>query len=125
MSRLGAERDKTRRLVARLAPASLLSDTKWRKAFGVLKQPKLGLDIVGIKFLDVDDEKVVTLKGVGLHPPRAFIDSFEFGPFELIAIEWLRIPREQSPPVIEELAKLGHFTLDETDDGVRIIGHRL
>jgi hypothetical protein len=125
VSSLAAQRDKTRRLVKRMAPASFLSDTKWRKAFGVLKQPELGLDTVGIKFLDVDDEKILTLKGVGLDPPRAFIDSFEFGPFELIAIEWLRVPREHSPLVIRELAKLGHFALDETDDGVRIIGHRL
>jgi len=122
---LQAERERTRRLVKRTSPASLLSDTKWRKIFAALKAPELGLEAVRVKFLGVEGEHPLTLKGVGLHPPRPFIDSLQFGPFDLISIEWLWIPARHSVLALQMLAEIGQLTIDDVGDGTRIIGHRV
>ena len=79
------------------------------------------------------------MKMPALHPPWAFVDTIEFGPVELCAIEWLEIPavavypRSNKVPAARELQdveaaealinELGQYPLEKTETGLRIIGY--
>lgn len=52
--------------------------------------------------------------------PHAYIDTIEFGPVELRAIEWLELPFDVGPIV----NSLGHFPLELVPAGTRVIGYR-
>ncbi len=103
--------------------ASLMSDTKWRKVFAVLQRPEFGITQVWFKFVDAEEEKPARV-GVGLYPPHPFIDTLEFGPVELVAIEWVRIQNGQAKNAISALKEIGEFKFATRSDGVRIIGHQ-
>jgi hypothetical protein len=136
-----AEIERLGRLARREFPQALMSDSKWRKLFAAVDQAGLAPERVLVKFIDVDDIKSMRFPAASaLHPPRPYIDTFEFGPIELRSIEWLLIPRqadirgvdgvparmvEQDVDTIYELvASLGKFPLEQIEDGLKVIGHR-
>ncbi len=124
---------------------SALSDTKWRKIFTALDVPGLQLNLMKVKFLNSDAERVMHVpKTPWLQTPRAFIDSLEFGPFPLRDIEWIEFPETSQQPNpsptgtgrvpstsmrqdVEKaeaiLRTLGKFPMARTPDGLRIYGY--
>ena len=96
---LGKELDRVGRFVRRNFSSALMSDTKWRKMFVALDTANIGLEQVVVKFVEV--EKVHRLRiptKADLHPPWPWVDTLEFGPIELRAIEWLEFPRTAEWP---------------------------
>jgi hypothetical protein len=70
-----------------------MSDTKWRRLFAALGEADLNLRQMVVKFVGVRDARVMAFPSTtALHPPRPYIDTGEFGPIELRAIEWLEVP---------------------------------
>lgn len=73
-----------------------------------------------VKFIDVDEPRAMqfppNLEGV----PHAYMDTIEFGPVELRAIEWLTLPADVEPLV----RSIGQFPIEATPDGTRIVGYR-
>lgn len=75
-----------------------------------------------------------------LHAPHGSVDSFEFGPFPLITIEWIEVPAVAIFPRVDGVAAarqsqdidavdtalttLGRqLPIVRTPEGLRIIGH--
>lgn len=129
------------RLAKREFSVALMSDAKWRKVFkawaGVSATDKQMI----VKFLDFPEPRVMRLPGeAALSCPKPYIDSFEYGPWQLRAVEWLEIPAVASwprqdgvPPrqVAQDigalraaLASLGQLPLIETERGLRLEGYR-
>jgi hypothetical protein len=119
---------------------SLMSDTKWRKLFLALDKPELALAECIVKFVGVDGEKTMRVpKSAALHPPRPYVDTFEFGPVLLRSIEWIEFPRtlarrrcpgDAGLPVLQDieaahrvLDDLGRYPIEITGRGLRVIGH--
>jgi hypothetical protein len=125
VSDIGAEKERIQRLVKRTGPSSFLSDTKWRKALKALQQPDLRIEEGWIKFLGIEGEKPISIKSIYLDYPHAFIGSMEFGIFDLLSIEWLRIPSGHSDVAVRTLSSLGQFRFERTEEGLKIIGHRV
>lgn len=130
---------RDRRFARRRYSSALMSNSKWRAVFTALADVRPALRQMVVKFIDRDDIRTMDLPW--LHAPHAFVDSFEFGPFPLVAIEWIEIPAvavfrrsdgvpaERHPQDIDAV----HATLDalgkrlpivRTSDGLRIVGHR-
>ncbi|TCV68629.1 hypothetical protein EDE09_11162 [Neorhizobium sp. S3-V5DH] len=118
-----------------------MSDTKWRKVLKAWAKVSTAEIQMLVKFLDVPEVRVMRLPGQdALRCPTAYIDSCEYGPVELRAIEWLEIPAVASWPkpnklaarqVVQELdafrraiALLGQFPLIETELGIKVEGYR-
>ena len=137
---MSAERDRDRAYAHRTHAGSVMSDTKWRAAVFALLDPDLNLQQVIIKFIDSDREHRMKLPG--LHPPHGYFYSGEFGPYPIVAIEWLEVPHEaehptgrlHGPKVRYEtqdldgaramLRKTGkQYMIEDTPRGFRIIGH--
>jgi hypothetical protein len=78
-----------------------MSNPKWRNLLQAVKEADVDIRQIVIKFVGVDGEKFV--KGVFLYVPHAFVDTLEFGPIPLIAIEWLEFPRIAVFPRVEGL----------------------
>lgn len=138
--------NKQRRRIRRQFSASLLSDTKWRKLIAALDRPDLSIGQAVVKLVGDDVEHTILMPKSGtLHPPRPYIDIFEFGPIPLRSIEWLELPAIAEYPrhapngsgkasplnARQDLRKakialqgVGKFVIEETDRGLRIIGHR-
>jgi len=129
------------RLARREFPQALMSDSKWRKLFATVDRAGLAPERILVKFIDVDEIKSMRFPGESaLHPPRPYIDTFEFGPIELRSIEWLLIPRqahirgddglparivEQDVDAIHELvASAGQFPLEQIESGLKVTGYR-
>lgn len=125
MSDIGAEKERIRRLVKRTGPSSFLSDTKWRKALEALQQPDLGIEEGWIKFLGIEGEKPINIQSIYLDYPHAFVGSIEFGVFDLLSIEWLRVPSGHSGDAVRTLSSLGQFRFEQTEEGLKIISHRV
>ena len=117
-----------------------MSDTKWRKLFGLLDAEGLGICQVRIQFLEVSEPKLMALPTIGaLHTPHPYIDTIEFGPVEFRAIEWLevpaisRFPRPNNVPPREvvhdldrieaHLASSGLYPLRRSGESLRILGY--
>lgn len=96
---------------------ALMSDTKWRKLFGAVEQ--LGSGHMIVKFIDVDEPRQMRFPP-SLACPKAFMDTIEFGPVELRAIEWLELPIDLAPIV----DPFGKFPLEPTEVGTRVIGYQ-
>lgn len=96
---------------------AFMSDTKWRKLFGAVKQFGRGHMIV--KFIDVDEPQQMRFPP-SLECPKEFMDTIEFGPVELRAIEWLELPIDLAPIV----GPIGKFPLEPTEVGTRVIGYQ-
>jgi hypothetical protein len=129
------------RLAKREFSAALMSDTKWRKVFRAWAEVASTEAQMIAKFLDVQEPHLMRVPRKGaLWCPKPYIDSFEFGPVELRALEWLEIPATASwprqdnlPPrqFVQDLGafrtalrSLGHFPLVETERGLRVEGYR-
>ena len=114
-----------------------MSDTKWRKLISALK---------GIPSIDHYFWKSIRgpaeMSGFGYlsaNAPHKFIDTFSYGPIYLREIEWFEFPtviaqRTNGPTPagghLQDLAALrcalksiGHFPVEETPRGLRIVGH--
>lgn len=115
-----------------------MSNTKWRAVFSTLEDGRLGIRQLVAKFVDVAEAKPMGLPL--LHGPDAFVDSFEFGPFPLVGIEWIEVPAiatfprgngnsaEQYTQDIDAarsaLMALGKcLPIYDTETGLRIVGH--
>jgi hypothetical protein len=117
-----------------------MSDTKWRKLLRALIGANFGFVQMRVKFIDVDEPHVMQFPGTGaLNCPIEYLDTLEFGPVELRAIEWLELPatafiqrpnkvppKEVAQKVDEAaaiVAALGRFPLEKSPQGVRITGY--
>ncbi|MEM6907295.1 MAG: hypothetical protein AAF494_01345 [Pseudomonadota bacterium] len=96
---------------------ALMSDTKWRKLFSAVGHLSSGPMIV--KFIDVEEPRQMRFPP-SFACPMAFMDTLEFGPVELRAIEWLELPIDLEPIV----DPIGKFPLQQTDFGTRVIGYQ-
>jgi hypothetical protein len=105
------ELQRVGRVIRTRARASLMSDTKWRKLLSALDRPELRLRQCVVKFVDAPGEKVIHLP-IGLHAPRPWIDTFEFGPIPLRAIEWMLFPRTVEYERGNGHVPKGHFEQD-------------
>ncbi|MGE7417048.1 DUF6678 family protein [Methylobacterium tarhaniae] len=116
-----------------------MSDTKWRKLFGALREAAHGIRR-RVKFLDVaEPQDFGTPSSVRLHPPRPWIDTAALGPVELRAIEWLEVPAVVPEPrgrgipyreIVQDLdavaaclAALSRFPVERTGRGLRVTGY--
>jgi hypothetical protein len=127
------------RRTARRLPGSVMSNAKWRRLLTALRESGPDIRQVLVKFIDAEDIK--TLGPVWLAgTPHAFIDSFYYGPFPLVAIEWLEFPRQAQLPRSGGLPPQEHaqdidairacleatgkqFALEQTAHGLKVIGH--
>ena len=105
------------RLARERFSAALMSDTKWRKLFGAVGQ--LGPGHMIVKFIDLEEPRRMRFPP-SLACPKAFMDTIEFGPVELRAIEWLELPINLAPI----LRPIGKFQLEPTPIGTRVIGYQ-
>ncbi len=131
-----------RRLAARARrdfSVAHMSDIKWRKLFGALREAAPGIRM-RVKFLDVaEPQDFGTPAGVRLHPSRPWIDTVALGPVELRAIEWLDIQAVVPSPrgcglsdrktmqdldaVAACLAALSRFPVERLERGLRVTGY--
>lgn len=132
--------------IGRLARArfshALMSDTKWRKLFVAVDDAGLRPQRVAIKFIEVDKVYLIGWPGnETMYAPRPWIDTSEFGPIELRSVEWLLIPsvfheargspnvppravRQEIESIRLLLVSLGHFPVEISDEGLRIVGYK-
>ena len=114
-----------------------MSNTKWRAVFSALKDKKLGIRQIIVKFIDVDKPEAIGLPWLKTSYP--FVDSARFGPFPLISIEWIEVPtialfaRHSNVPAEEypqdtiairsALVALGkRLPLEDMVTGLRVVG---
>jgi hypothetical protein len=133
--------DRLAALARRRFSHALMSDTKWRRLFIALEEAGVAVRWASVKFIDVADPKPMTLPtGRALHPPRPYVDTLEFGPIELRAIEWLEMPAVVlhprgsglPPRAIPQdldgaeaaLAARGRFPLERPHEALRVLGYR-
>lgn len=99
--------------------SALMSDTKWRKVLNAIKTANPSVQQMVVKFIDVEEPRTMNFPP-SLACPHAYMDTIEFGPVELRAIEWLDIPANIGPT----LEPLGQFPIEEVTTGTRIVGYR-
>ena len=136
------DRNELRRVNRRVRAntrASLMSDSKWRKMLVALDRPGLELRQCVVKFVGGAEPRIMRLPK-GLHPPRPWIDTVEFGPIPLRAIEWMWFPAAiELPPThgalsarrIEQdveaafhiVGALGKYPAELSERGLLIVGH--
>lgn len=110
---------KIGRLARRQFSSALMSDTKWRKLFAAVGLPEHGVKRMLAKFIDVDEPREIAFPP-SLDCPLPYMDTIEFGPVGLRAIEWLELPIDVGPIV----RLIGQFALERVDGGTRIVGYR-
>ena len=133
--------DRIGRLARREFSSGLMSDTKWRKFFGVLARHRETAELMlEIKFIDETQlRRMPAPPEAAFWCPRPYLDTTTLGPIELRAIEWVSIPHrwelprgtgiaprlvsQQLDAVLRLLARIGKFPIRETDDGLRIDGY--
>lgn len=137
-ARLTDELAGDRRRARRDYAGSVMSNTKWRLVLGLLASPEVAIQQIIVKFVGVEDEQRTTVPWD--YGPREFIYSSEYGPYPLVALEWIEVPAEAELPggnsipakrfdqdvgrVRASIAATGkQFVLEETERGLRIIGH--
>jgi hypothetical protein len=137
-----AELRRDRRAALRTYSTSLMSNTKWQFVLEALDDESLGIKQLIVQFVDVEAPKAMAVPHFySWDPsPSAFADSFQFGPFPLVSIEWIEIPavaifpRQNNVPaehyaqdiaaVRSALLALGRkLPLEDTSTGLRIVGH--
>ena len=96
-----------------------MSDTKWRKLIAAVEQSGSGVREMTLKFIDSDDPRRMKFPP-DLRCPWAYVDTIEFGPIELRAIEWM----ELSVNLEHVLRTAGRFPIEVTGGHSRIIGYR-
>jgi hypothetical protein len=134
-----SRRSVERRIITERYSASLMSNAKWRKCLLTLNDPDLLVRQVILKFVDADAERRMALPSATSIADQFILDS-DVGPFSYRAIEWLEIPSDEIPrgyeqipgarraqgiePARRALEALGRIAIEETDRGIRIVGHR-
>lgn len=96
-----------------------MSDTKWRKLISAVAAAHSDIDAMFVKFVDVEEPRSMRFPP-SLACPHAYMDTIEFGPVALRAIEWLELPADVSA----SLEPLGRFPLDISTSGTRVTGYR-
>ncbi|WP_144400958.1 hypothetical protein [Novosphingobium sp. MBES04] len=95
-----------------------MSDTKWRKLFAAIHVARPEIHEMVVKFIDVDTPRLMQFPP-SLSCPHPYMDTIEFGPTELRAIEWA----EFSTDVSDILAPLGRFPLSIQNGRSRLTGY--
>jgi hypothetical protein len=98
--------------------AAFMSDSKWRKLIAAVHAEVPQIDQMLVKFIDVHEPRRMNFPP-GLRCPQAYVDTIEFGPVELRAIEWLELPADIS----SVLERLGQFPVLVTDGKSKIVGY--
>lgn len=111
---------KIGRLARERFSSALMSDAKWRKLLTAVATADRPIREMVVKFIDVDEPCRMRFPP-SLEAPHAYMDTIEFGPVELRAIEWLELPVAVEPL----LSGAGHFPLEPAERGTRIVGYRL
>jgi hypothetical protein len=122
----------------RFSSASM-SDTKWRKLIAAVQSAAPNTSQMKVKFIDVETPHVMRFPP-DLDCPYAYLDTIEFGPVEMRAIEWLEFPRtakfqrsnnvparlkeQDIDKAAEAIAALGQYPLEVTPEALRITGYR-
>lgn len=106
------------RLARQRFAAAFMSDTKWRKLFEVVQAARPDLARMFVKFVDTPVARSMRFPP-DLHCPRAYMDTIEFGPTALRAIEWLELEADLSAT----LASVGHFLIKVDEGRTRVIGY--
>ncbi len=120
-----------------------MSDTKWRKFFAAVNGSDWFPSLVRVKFVDTDDTEPQLMRlptENNFWGPPQWVDTAEFGPVELRSIEWLTIPTtvvarsgtkdassgmpQDFAAIQSALSQVGQFPLEDTPEGLRIIGYR-
>jgi hypothetical protein len=119
-----ADRDEMQRRVdAAIARATAchMSNTKWRKLFAALRE----LDIGPLRWKFISDDRIFVRPVPPAHAvlERTLGDAlpYPYGPFR--EIEWIEVPAEQAVVVVEALATVGEFPIQQLDSGVRVVGY--
>lgn len=95
---------------------ALMSDTKWRDVMFALKFHEPALTKMTVKFIGVEQPKEMKFPP-RLQCPHAYMDTIEFGPVELRAIEWLSF----NDDVGEAIEQLGKQVPIDVCDGLSLI----
>lgn len=111
---------KVSRLARERFSSALMSDTKWRKLLGAVAAAGLPIREMIVKFIDMDEPHSMQFPPSLDNVPHAYMDTIEFGPIELRAIEWLTLPAD----VAHVMRPLGQFPVEAIDQGTRIVGYR-
>ena len=98
--------------------AAHMSDTKWRKLFSAVGEAYPEIEKMIVKFIDVDNPHTMRFPP-GLRCPRPYMDTIEFGPTELQAIEWLELPID----LASLLTAIGKFPITISGNQTRIAGY--
>jgi hypothetical protein len=116
-------KEHQRRVDAAIARAAAchMSNAKWLKFFAVLR----ALDIWPLRWKFVRQDGVVScpapresgLRDDGLGD----VMPYPYGPFR--EIEWVEVPAEQTAGLVEALAAVGRFPIQQLDSGVRVVGY--
>jgi hypothetical protein len=131
-------RERDKRHVRRELSGSLMSSTKWRIVLETLSAPELSVQQIVVKFIDGKTEHRIAVPRT--NTPWQYVYTLAFGPFPIVAIEWIEVPAEavfkwdrQTPAkrvaqnvravraALEATGKV--LPLTETDSGLRITGH--
>jgi hypothetical protein len=100
--------------------SGLMSDTKWRKLLGAVATAGLPIREMVVKFIDADEPRSMQFPPNLDDVPYAYMDTIEFGPVELRAIEWMTFPAD-----VGAVARaLGQFPIEAVGNGTRIVGYR-
>lgn len=110
---------KIGRLARERFSCALMSDAKWRKLIMTIGASGLPIHEVAVKFIDVEAPRRMHFPP-SLTTPHAYMDTIEWGPVELRAIEWL----EFSTDLEGLLSAIGHFPLEQEGGVTRIVGYR-
>ena len=98
--------------------AAFMSDTKWRKLFATVGEARPDIDEMIVKFIGVETPHQMRFPP-DLRCPTPFMDTMEFGPTELRAIEWLELPTD----LTSVLEAIGKFSITTSGDCTRITGY--
>jgi len=98
--------------------AAFMSDTKWRKLFATVREMRPDISEMIVKFVDVEAPRQMRFPPE-LRCPTPFMDTIEFGPTELRAIEWLELPTDLE----SVLSAVGKFPITASGDRTRITGY--
>lgn len=135
--------ERLSRFTRRKFGRALMSDTKWHKLFAAVEASDWIPSRVLVKFVDVEEPSDRTMRWPSQNAfwgPPQWIDTPEFGPIELRAIEWLVIPafvvyghsvseiasatEPQDVEVIRSaLSQVGQFPLEDVPEGLKVVGY--
>jgi hypothetical protein len=109
---------KAARLAQKQFAGALMSNTKWRKLIAAVHRAEPGLRDVTVKFIDRAQPSRMRFPP-NLQCPYPYIDTIEFGPVELAAIEWIEFEADLRLAV----RTLGEFPVESYDGYTRIVGY--